>query len=180
MKIKNSGLFAGVFGVFALMISAMAPVAANAQERDTKEFDKWMVVCEPQEDKTKSCGLTQSFYLQKKGEEKKAFLFAATINAGEKGQKFLFLRTPLGVNLNKGITLGIDDKTAITHSYRVCNALGCFAPVDLDDAMLKSMKAGTAMKASFLLNTGRTVNVEVTLKQFTAAYNYFEKEHGKK
>lgn len=180
MNSRKNGLFAGVFGAVALTVLALVSFSASAQERDTKEFDKWMVVCEPQEDKTKSCGLTQSFYLQKKGEEQKAFLFAATINAGEKGNKFLFLRTPLGVNLNKGISMGIDDKTAITHSYRVCNALGCFAPVDLDDALLKSMKAGTAMKISFLLNTGRTVNVEVTLKQFTAAYKYFEKEHGKK
>ena len=76
---------------------------------------------------------------------------------------------PLGILLSAGMMFKIDDGQAYKFEARYCDAGGCYAYVDLTDAILDAMSKGTKMTLSFQALNQKVMNIEMSLKDFGPA-----------
>lgn len=76
---------------------------------------------------------------------------------------------PLGILLQSGVQLKIDDGEPFKFQIRYCDNAGCFGYVDLNDGILNTMRSGKKIVLTFQAAKGKTVNVELSLKDFSKA-----------
>jgi invasion protein IalB len=76
---------------------------------------------------------------------------------------------PLGILLQPGVQMKIDDREAFKFHVRFCDTAGCFAFIELNDKVLSAMKAGQKIVLIFQSIDGKSVNVELSLKDFAKA-----------
>ena len=91
----------------------------------------------------------------------------------EKGKKSKSARgvviLPLGILLENGIVMKIDDEKPAVFKVRFCTNSGCVAYVNLDKKLLTSMKKGKNINFIFKSSVGQDVNIVMSLKGFTWA-----------
>lgn len=76
---------------------------------------------------------------------------------------------PLGILLEKGVGMQIDNGKIYRFNVRYCTAAGCFAYVNLEKTLMTSMKSGGTAKFIFLAGNGQNVNLLLSLKGFNKA-----------
>ena len=80
---------------------------------------------------------------------------------------------PFGLALAKGVTLNIDSETGgPTFGFSTCLPQGCVVPVELQADMLDALKNGGLLHVSAVpIDGDDRIDIQVSLKGFTAAYN---------
>lgn len=81
---------------------------------------------------------------------------------------------PLGVLLNRAVTLSVDDGSAATLDYQFCGPRGCFARGPVPLPLLEQMKHGKQGHAVMVVNDGRSVTVNFGLGGAADAISAFE------
>lgn len=79
---------------------------------------------------------------------------------------------PFGLRLATGVSLKVDSQR-VSYAFPFATALpiGCMAALDLDEALIGSLRAGSVLKiAAGLYETGRTAVFQLSLEGFVSAY----------
>jgi invasion protein IalB len=75
-----------------------------------------------------------------------------------------FLRTPTGVQIQKGVELKIDNGAVRKLNYILCEPGRCEASTPMDDALVREVTAGTNATATIYATDGRGINFNIPLK----------------
>lgn len=141
-----------------------APAAAAADPNSSP----WIKICNPDEPAEKNqCLVTQEL----RDGNSKQLVAAASIRttAGEK--MMLILSVPIGVLLPAGLRVQIDDAKPVAVAYTICFPTSCVARMEIDDAFIGKLKAGSKMVVSVLDAEQKAVGFPLTLSGFTKAFD---------
>ncbi len=171
-----------IYIIAAFMVLALAtgaPVMAVAQD-DTPQvqvnaeaIDDWIVRCNDGVDgankgdtKRGRCEISQSLS-QKETNDRVAEINIGYPDTNENAVGVVAL--PLGVLLQYGGQLQIDDGEPMKFQFRSCEPAGCFALIALDDELVQAMRRGNTAHVSFMLPNQKIVKLPFSLKGFTKA-----------
>lgn len=154
--------------------AAALSVAASAAE--PRKFGDWVLRCEsPGKGKSDVCYLNQTLNITK-GKVKGRLLDVKIGTFGKGKDVFAVLMLPLGLSLQKGAALQVDDAKQVPLTIQTCTKAGCRSQLKMTDELLAGFRKGTKLKIGFIPFPGkRTVVVEASLTGFTAAYKALEK-----
>ncbi|MDR2874536.1 MAG: invasion associated locus B family protein [Methylobacillus sp.] len=163
----------------------VAPFGANAQSNGNlpggassvrETYDDWMVSCATPQDKdkqtTKICAIAQE---QSDSQSRQRVLLVELLPG--KGSAKATLVLPFGLDIQKGVTLQLDDgKVGATQRFRTCFPIGCVVELTLDSATLAAYNKGKQLKINATAaaaegSAGKDVAFSVSLKGFQTAYN---------
>jgi invasion protein IalB len=82
-----------------------------------------------------------------------------------------FVQLPLGLNLQAGVKLQVDEGKSADLPILTCENRGCYASVPLSPDMLNAMKAGKQLKIIFQDMAKETITIPLPLIDFTATYD---------
>jgi invasion protein IalB len=153
--------------LFAVLAALLASPAEAKLEKG-KQFDDWVVACEPREDgKGEQCFAQQMVGMAEGGGR---VLTAAVGYLGPKNEATLITILPLGINLQTGAAFKVDDGKQYPLSLQQCTTAGCRAVAFVDDALLRTITAGKAMAVGVMpWGNPQTVLIPVSLKGLAAA-----------
>lgn len=142
-------------GVMLLWLICAGPVAAQATQTNTD----WQVICDAE-----GCRMAQSL-IAEAGQKP-----VMSVRIFANPQPTMLISLPLGIFLKPGLLLQIDDNTAESHAFEICDANGCHAGILLEDGLLTRMRKGQLAFVEFQDNQRRPIRLPVSLSGFTAAY----------
>lgn len=149
------------------------PAAANAQDAATPQtttatYQAWTLRCDNAvgTPPRRICEVAQTIM----GQDGKSALAQIVIGRPDPTKPLkLIVQLPNGVWLPSNAILALDDKTAVTATYKRCVQL-CFADADIDDATADALKARKdPAKLLFADGAQRIVELPVSLDGFAAA-----------
>ena len=154
-------------GVAGSCFVGLAP-QVEAAPKDGQVFQDWMIKCEGGEDVTERCVAFQNIVVT---QSRQQVLTVAVGYLGPQGEPWVILTVPLGVLLQSGVALKVDDGERFDALFKICTAKGCEAGIPPEDDVLWLLKAGLVARIAFLDGiTGRQITVPVSLKGFSAAF----------
>ncbi|MHA1523013.1 MAG: invasion associated locus B family protein [Alphaproteobacteria bacterium] len=160
------GLFAVLWAPLPAFSQTTAAPAAGAKYLPTE----WSKRCFKQGGKTVCLTLIDRYAARADGQP--IWLAAAALREvqGEKNKAFT-VRVPLGVYLQNGLIYSIDKGKAQRVPFSVCIRQGCQAIFPATPALLKSLKTGGEFRMQLTGGNGKNIQISLTLKGFTKAYN---------
>lgn len=151
------------------MTAGLSGTAFPAHAADnTKKSDKlWNKKCHTGENKKEMCWIEQYAFTEPKHQ------LISRIRIGQpKGDKTpLQVAVPLGVALQAGLSVKLDDNKPVEIPYAFCSKGGCEATAMLDNSAIQKILSGKKLTASFKAGNGQDVNIPYDLTGVTAAYN---------
>jgi invasion protein IalB len=158
----------------AILIAPVSFAQEKAAEKTSEKAGKpWEVRCEKDPATKKDegpkrgrCEIFQRLTLKKTGER---VMEAAIGFPKDKNTARGIFIAPLGILLQAGLQMKIDDGKPYKFQLRYCEKGGCFGFVDLGDSILKEMRRGKKLTVSFQASSKKNVNVEMTLDGFSGA-----------
>jgi invasion protein IalB len=156
-----------VWMAVALLLGSSGAAHAQVPQLTTATYDDWTVRCE-MHDTVKSCEMEQTSQLQ--GQPVSQIALGRPSNGGPMRVVF---QVPINVWLPAGVTLVLDDRDpGITGTFKRCVGNGCFADTELNDEMVRKLRARTANgKLLFKDATQRDVTIPVSFKGFGPAFD---------
>lgn len=154
-----SGL--AVILLFSLFIENL--VHANAKEG--KKFGEWVVACNKNDKKNKTCFL--SFTLSSKSKDSKNEQFVANFKMGYFGKdKKLQMEQvlPFGINLPAGTTLVANKEAVARGTFLTCEAFGCIALTDLKDSDIATLEKDNGAFIGLFSSNGKQINFPLPTK----------------
>lgn len=162
-------VFAGLLGIVAfsgsaaLAASSLPGGASSLQE----VYQDWRLSCVNGENGP-SCRVVQEQVHQESGQRVLAVELVPTASGGLAGTFVL----PLGLRLDAGVTVQVDDGEASQPlRFSTCLPGGCQVPVAADEATSAAWQAGETLKLAAQLMDGRTITFSVPLNGFAAAFD---------
>lgn len=161
-----------VVSVFAVVISAVLSAQAAAPEAKKAEAEKkiemqesgWAKRCEDKENK--KCEVFQ--VLSVKDSKARVAEFALGFpESKDVGRGGVIL--PLGILLEDGVTMRIDDGKPYVFKVRYCTNDGCVAFLKVDNALVAAMDKGKQITFSMKSAVGQNVNLVLSLSGFGKA-----------
>ena len=166
--------FAGLLG---LAVAGLSILPAFGQESDAVEstlveqHGMWVFECSAYgQEKVEYCTMQQVVSVEETGQLVLAMTIAHNPRTGE---PVLIAMTPLGVDLQSGMGLKVDDGPQLGAPFTTCQQIGCRAAAPLSETLLASLKAGNQITISYSLR-GQRVDAPVSLTGFTGAYTALE------
>jgi invasion protein IalB len=114
------------------------------------------------------CSVEQRVLIRETGQTLGRLLIKTGANDGGPGA--LLLQIPLGVSIQAGIKLRVDDAEIEALEIQTCDAGGCYAGGPLSEKLLGAAKAGKLLNVEFSDTQQRAVSVNFVLDGFSAAY----------
>ena len=168
-------LFSRLPALAALAIAAFAlPAAGLAQQSNAtpgtvkSNHGAWSIVCDPPAGASaEQCALMQNVIAEDRPE---VGLSVVVLKTADRKAKILRVLAPLGVLLPNGLGLNVDGKD-IGRAYFVrCFSDGCYAEVVLEDALLKTFRAGKTATFIVFQSPEEGVGIPVDLNGFREGY----------
>jgi invasion protein IalB len=129
----------------------------------------WVARCSsPSRDAALECAMEQSAVLTKTGQ------LAALVNIrvpGDSRTPIALVQLPLGLNLQAGAKLQVDDGKSIDLPIQTCENRGCYASIPVSPEMLNALRAGKQLKVMFQDLAKEPIAIPMSLADFTAAYD---------
>lgn len=155
--------------------TAAAQTAAAAPGRFSETYGDWMAHCALRETEdghqVRQCAMEQrlSWHDEKSGKPQQ--LLTVTLAPRQASGAEITILTPLGLLLNRGIVLQVDEGKSYSLSFQTCLPAGCLARGLLDEALLGQLRTGQVL-ATRMVESSReqVVRVEVSLDGFTDSY----------
>ena len=136
----------------------------------------WAVRCNKpekgqKEQKQKDCEIFGRLEMQKSGMRMTEFAigFPAVKGTDKKVARGIMI-LPLGISLEPGVTLKVDDGKPSPFKVSFCTTGGCVANVDLNKDLLDSLHKGKAINLFFKTSDGRDVQLIMGLTGFEKSY----------
>lgn len=159
-----------------------AKPAGKAPEIKVETFRDWRMECPADNKKSANCVIFQQLVAEKDGKQGFVFLasvLVAPIDKDGKKAPILRLATPTGVFLPPGIGMMVDkEEKEMRAPFLFCGPQRCFAEKVIDDALMKKLSAGSALKAGFRPAVGemKPIMLDVSLKGFGEAFAALQKK----
>lgn len=173
MKLRHRlGRTAAVLILSGMALTAAAGASAQTPAPPSEKFGDWALACreigkEPAEQQER-CVLTQNIVM--KQTSKRVLNFSVTRPAADK--PFLAAVTaPLGILLQAGLVLTVDDKELVRFPLQICNVNGCHGQFPLSPEVRSALEAGKSGKITIRQPNGRPLAIEFSLNGFTAGMN---------
>lgn len=149
-------------------MQAMEDNSLQFESKDNVEenFGDWLLRCSSRGDNP-PCQISQSTIEDKTG---KNVMQISISHAGNRDVYGLFIRLPLGVHIQGGVLIRIDDTTDITdYSITRCEQHGCIIEriFDLDD--VNHFRSGNKGIVAVLDRTGNPIVIPISLDGFSNA-----------
>lgn len=96
---------------------------------------------------------------------------AALVGSEDEPKKILRVILPLGVQIQPGTRIFIDQGPPAQRPYLVCFANGCMSDYDADTAMVSKLARGQELVIQAIDSSGRPVTVKLPLTDFARAYD---------
>ena len=129
----------------------------------------WIARCSsPGRDAPLECAMEQSAVLTKTGQ------LVALVNIrvpGDTKAPVALVQLPLGLNLQTGAKLQVDDGKSVELPIQTCENRGCYASLPVSPEMLNAMRAGKQLKVVFQDLAKETISIPMSLADFTATYD---------
>jgi len=81
------------------------------------------------------------------------------------------VQLPLGLNLQAGAKLQVDDGKSIDLPIQTCENSGCYASIPISPEMLNALRSGKQLKIIFQDLAKEAIAIPMPLTDFTAAYD---------
>jgi invasion protein IalB len=156
--------------VASFLALSCLPLAAQQQPGVVKSnHGAWSIVCDkPAGAGEEQCALMQNVIADDRPE---VGLSVVVLKTADRKAKILRVLAPLGVLLPNGLGLNVDSKD-IGRAYFVrCFSDGCYAEVVLEDALLKTFRAGKTATFIVFQSPEEGIGIPVDLKGFGEGYD---------
>jgi invasion protein IalB len=128
---------------------------------------KWTKICQANDQtKKETCVVTQNLHA-----ETGQMLAAVTVIEEKGAQKLFRIAVPLGMMLEPGLRVVIDQNQPLETKYAICVPDGCFADLQINDEFIGNLKKGKALIVQTINHVGRTVNITFPLTDFGKSYD---------
>ncbi|MBX3547711.1 MAG: invasion associated locus B family protein [Xanthobacteraceae bacterium] len=128
---------------------------------------KWTKLCQTNDQsKKETCVVTQNLH-----SETGQMLAAVTVIEEKGAQKLFRIAVPLGMLLEPGLRVVIDQNPPLEAKYAICVPDGCFADLQINDDFVGNLKKGKALIVQTINHVGRTVNITFPLTDFGKSYD---------
>jgi invasion protein IalB len=174
--IASAAVIGGATPAFAQEKKKEAP-KKDAPKQNTQKQDqpaqqnvlatKWTKICQNNEQtKKETCVVTQNLHA-----ETGQMLAAVTVIEEKGAQKLFRVAVPLGMMLEPGLRIVIDQNAPLETKYAICVPDGCFADLQINDDFIGGLKKGKALVVQTINHVGRTVNITFPLTDFGKSYD---------
>lgn len=146
---------------------AQAP-QQNGQGQPQLMYSPWMKVCgnEKNNNDKKVCVIT------KDGRLENGMPVAIVQLFEPEGQpKVLRVTVPLGMQLQHGTRVIIDQGKPVNEPYKICFPVGCMSDYPVTDEMIKDMKKGKTITVQAINMQGTPISLPLPLADFAKAYD---------
>lgn len=90
---------------------------------------------------------------------------------GEKAKKLLRVTLPLGMQVQPGTRVIIDQGQPATGPYVICFTNGCMADYEINDEIINRLKKGQQLAVQAINGNGQPVSLTLPLADFAKAYD---------
>ncbi|MBN9047446.1 MAG: invasion associated locus B family protein [Rhizobiales bacterium] len=173
--ISKSKLALAVFGATALCaaVSLAAPKGTSTSDKQakTETYADWQVACKAQNDKRHCAAVQQVFSTtQGKPEVRQRIMAIELMRAGDGAAGTLIL--PFGIEVGKGVSLGIAGHAGPPLPFKTCLPAGCIVPLEFGPEALTALKKADRLTIDFLTAAdGKQKTMGVSLKGFGQAFD---------
>lgn len=152
-----------------------APAAAPAQQpqqavqgQPQLMYSPWMKVCgkEKSNNDKKVCVVTKDGRLENGMPVAIVQLFEP-----EGKPRVLRVTVPLGMQLQHGTRVIIDQGKPVNEPYKICFPVGCMSDYPVTDEMIKEMKKGKTITVQAINMQGKPISLPLPLADFAKAYD---------
>lgn len=128
---------------------------------------KWTKICQTSEQtKKETCVVTQNLHA-----ETGQMLAAVTVIEEKGAQRFFRVAVPLGMMIEPGLRVVVDQNQPLEAKYVICVPDGCFADLQINDDFVANLKKGKTLIVQTINHVGRTVNITFPLTDFGKSYD---------
>jgi invasion protein IalB len=129
----------------------------------------WAARCSsPSRDAPLECAIEQNAILSKTGQ----LVVLVNIRVpGDTRAPVALVQLPLGLNLQAGAKLQVDDGKSVELPIQTCENRGCYASIAVSPEMLNALRSGKQLKVLFQDLAKETIAIPMTLTDFAAAYD---------
>jgi invasion protein IalB len=149
--------------------AAPAPqAAAPAADAPQLMYSPWMKVCGqgPDTNNKKVCVITKDGRLENGMPVAVVQLFEP-----EGEQRVMRVTVPLGMQLQHGTRVLVDQDQPMQSPYKICFPIGCMSDYPVDDAMVAKLKKGQAITIQAINMQGTPISLPMPLNDFSKAYD---------
>ena len=155
-------------GLLAFMAVPQADRAA-AQPVVQNAFEAWQIQCEtPTGMDVELCALVQSVFDQTRPNVTLRVTIVRTIDGGG---HILRVAVPLGVLLDGGLGLRIDDTDIGTADFARCLPSGCYVEMIMDQGLIDAMSSGETAWFVIFQTPDNGIGIPVDLAGFAAGFS---------
>ena len=129
----------------------------------------WAARCSsPGRDAPLECAMEQNAVLTKTGQ----LVVLVNIRVpGDTRAPVALIQLPLGLNLQAGAKLQVDDGKSVDLPIQTCENRGCYASMPVSPELLNALRSGKQLKILFQDLAKETIAIPMSLTDFTAAYD---------
>jgi len=139
-----------------------------AQNPPQLMYSPWMKVC----GKGQDTGGKQVCVLTKDGRLENGMPVAVVQLFEPEGQpKMMRVTVPLGMQIQHGTRVIIDQSPPVNEPYKICFPIGCVSDYPVTDDMIKQMKKGTTLTLQAINMQGTPISLPLPLSDFAKAYD---------
>lgn len=114
------------------------------------------------------CAIEQNAVLTKTGQ----LVVLVNIRVpGDTRAPIALVQLPLGLNLQAGAKLQVDDGKTIDLPIQTCENRGCYASIPIAAEMLAALRSGKQLKVMFQDLAKETIAIPISLTDFSATYD---------
>jgi invasion protein IalB len=147
---------------------AQPPQGQAAQGAPQLMYSPWVKVCGKGQDTNNK----QVCVLTKDGRLENGMPVAVVQLFEPEGQpKMMRVTVPLGMQIQHGTRLIIDQSAPVNEPYKICFPIGCVADYPVTDDMIKQMKKGTTLTLQAINMQGTPISLPLPLNDFAKAYD---------
>lgn len=158
-----------VLGVCGYLFKSYVATDAMAEKTmDDKQASSWAVRCnEVADGEAVKPGQCEMFQKQTVKESGQRLIELAIGYSEDEGNARGVAILPLGILLQPGVLMQVDEETPFRFSVRHCDAGGCFAYLNMNEAVIETLKKGKKANIIMAVEGGKKVNIVLPLNGFT-------------
>ena len=132
-------------------------------------YSFWTKVCrkEPEANAKQVCFLARDARL----ESGLPVALVVLVEPEGEAKKLLRVTLPLGVSLQAGTRVIIDNGQPLTGPYLICLSNGCMAEYEASNELITKMKSGQTLHVQGIYGSGQPINIPMPLGDFAKAYD---------
>lgn len=166
--LASTVLMAGSAGASA---QQAAPAANNDAQQ--KPAPLWSIQCvSTSRQRRPTCSMSQRIVVAETGRQL-ARLTLAT-DAKNPSTATFALQLPLGISVEEGVEIAVDDNPAKALRIQACEATGCFVSMELTAQFADELRKGTRLVARVKNLQNNEITIPFSLIGFTLAYRDIE------